>query len=142
MFAATTAEERAEDAQAKDDKEAKRSEQDAKKGEKKDAKKDPKRNEPDERPEDPSDVVLEIGNIVVTSAKKEKARFDNFQAEVLSIKKDKVRVKLLDGPAKGVAKDFPRCMLNLVPGGESGEDAEGADVKRQRLANDLFGDTL
>jgi hypothetical protein len=60
---------------------------------------------------------------------------------VLSIKKDKVRVKLLDGPAKGVAKDFPRCMLNLVPG-ESGEDAESADVKRQRLANDLFGDTL
>ncbi len=78
---------------------------------------------------------------MLTCAKKEKARFDNFKAEVLSIKKDKVRVKLLDGPAAGVAKDFPRCNLNLVPA-EPVEEEESADVKRQKLASELFGDVL
>jgi hypothetical protein len=140
MNASTTDEERIEDAKAKTDKD---SEVEVKKGAKKDAKKETnKMGQSEERPQDPDDVSLEVGSIVLTSAKKDKARFDNFKAEVVRFGKDnKVRVKMLDGPAAGVAKDFPRCNLNLVATEEKEEEVE-VDAKRQKTAAELFGDVL
>jgi hypothetical protein len=76
MFAATTEAEREEETKAKDDKQAQKDDQEAKKSAKKDAAK-----------VDQATVDLQIGSIVITSSKKEKARFDNFKSEVLRIKK-------------------------------------------------------
>ena len=139
MHASTTDEERVEDAKAKLVRDI---DVEGKKGAKFQAKQEAKKNESEERCEDPADVVLTVGCIVITSAKKEKARFDNFTAEVVRLGKDnKVRVKMLDGPAAGVAKDFPRCILNLVVEEEKVAEDE-PDAKRQRMAAELFGATL
>jgi hypothetical protein len=56
-------------------------------------------------------------------------------------KDNKVRVKMLDGPAAGVAKDFPRSNLTLV-GTEEKVTEDEAEAKRQKTAEDLFGTTL
>jgi hypothetical protein len=99
--------------------------------------------------EDAADVELTVGDIVVVNVSKDKARFDNCAAEVLRLgKTDKVRVKMLDGPAAGVSKDFPRSCLKLPPVPEStvpetsvpAEDDQ--ETKRRKMAADLFGTTL
>ncbi len=139
MHASTTDEERVEDAKAKVDKDI---EVEGKKGAKKEAKPEAKKKESEERCEDPADVVLTVGCIVITSAKKEKARYDNFTAEVVRLgKTNNVRVKMLDGPAAGVAKDFARCNLNLFVAEENVAEDE-PEAKRQRMAAELFGATL
>jgi hypothetical protein len=93
--------------------------------------------------EDAADVELTVGCIVITSANKDKARFDNFTAEVLRLgKTDKVRVKMLDGPAAGVAKDFPRCNLNLAVKEQAVPAEDEQETKRQKKAAELFGATL
>ncbi len=140
MHASTTDEERVEDAKAKLVRDI---DVEGKKGAKFQAKQEAKKNESEERCEDPADVVLTVGCIVITSAKKEKARFDNFTAEVVRLGKDnKVRVKMLDGPAAGVAKDFPRCNLNLVVKEETAPAEDEQETKRQKMAAELFGSTL
>ena len=106
------------------------------------AKEDKKTNS-EKRSEDAVDVELTVGCTVITSASKDKARFDNFTAEVLRLgKTDKVRVKMLDGPAAGVAKDFPRCNLNLVVKEQTAPAEDEQETKRQKLAAELFGETL
>ena len=80
---------------------------------------------------------------MITSSSKDKARFDNFTAEVLRLgKTDKVRVKMLDGPAAGVAKDFPRCSVKLLVTEETVPAEEEQETKRRKMAADLFGATL
>ena len=106
------------------------------------AKEDKKTNS-EKRSEDAVDVELTVGCTVITSASKDKARFDNFTAEVLRLgKTDKVRVKMLDGPAAGVAKDFPRCNLNLVVKEQTAPAEDEQETKRQKMAAELFGATL
>ncbi len=106
------------------------------------AKEDKKTNS-EKRSEDAVDVELTVGCTVITSASKDKARFDNFTAEVLRLgKTDKVRVKMLDGPAAGVAKDFPRCNLNLVVKEQTAPAEDEQETKRQKMAAELFGETL
>jgi sRNA-binding protein len=136
MQAATTEAERIEDAKAKDDKDAKKDELEAKKNAKKDEL-EAKKNANDS----PGQVVLVVGDIVITSVKKYKARFDSFKAQVVSIKKDKVRVKFMEGPADGVAKDLPRSGVSLFVDDADAEEDSG-DQKRQKLADELFGATL
>jgi sRNA-binding protein len=135
MQAATTDAEREEATKAKDEKEAKKDEQEAKKAAKRDS--------VQAEIVVPVEGDLVVGNIVLTSAKKDKLRFDNFKAEVMSIKKDKVRVKFLDGPALGVSKDMQRNCVTLVADivDEVAEESN-ANAKRQRLADDLFGPML
>jgi sRNA-binding protein len=133
MHAATSEAEREEETRAKEVKEAKKDEQEAKKTAKKEV--------VTEEPVVPVDGDLVVGSIVITSSKKEKDRYDNFRAEVLSIKKGKVRVKFLEGPCKSVAKDMQRNCLTLAA--DIGDDApDEPDAKRQRKADDLFGPTL
>ena len=105
--------------------------------------KEAKKTDSEKRCEDAADVELTVGCIVITSSSKEKARFDNFTAEVLRLgKTDKVRVKMLDGPAAGVAKDFPRCNLNLVVKEQTAPAEDEQETKRQKMAAELFGATL
>jgi hypothetical protein len=105
--------------------------------------KETKKTDSEKRCEDAAEVELTVGCIVITSASKDKARFDNFTAEVLRLgKTDKVRVKMLEGPAAGVAKDFPRCNLNLAVKEQVAPTEEEQEAKRQKTASDLFGDTL
>jgi hypothetical protein len=136
LNASTTDAEKVEDAKAKEDK---NNEAEVKKTAKKDGKNETNKRESEERCEDPDDVVLTVGSMVITNAKKDKARFDNFKAEVVRFGKDnKVRVKMLDGPAAGVSKDFPRCNLNLLVAEEK-ETADEAEAKRHKTATELFG---
>jgi hypothetical protein len=93
--------------------------------------------------ENAADDELAVGCIVIVSVTKEKARFDNWTAEVLRLgKTDKVRVKMLDGPAAGVAKDFPRCSLKLLVTEETVPEEDEQETKRRKMAADLFGATL
>jgi hypothetical protein len=136
LNASTTDAEKVDDAKAKEDKNI---EAEVKKAAKKDGKNETNTRESEVRCEDPDDVVLTVGSIVITNAKKDKTRFDNFKAEVVRFGKDnKVRVKMLDGPAAGVAKDFPRCNLNLVVAEEKVSEDE-SEAKRRKTAAELFG---
>jgi hypothetical protein len=75
MFAATTVEERDEESKAKDEKQAVKDDQEAKKSAKRDAAK-----------VEPAIGDLQVGSIVITTTTKDKARFNNFKAEVINIK--------------------------------------------------------
>jgi sRNA-binding protein len=136
LNASTTDAEKVDDAKAKEDKNI---EAEVKKAAKKDGKNETNTRESEVRCEDPDDVVLTVGSMVITNAKKDKTRFDNFKAEVVRFGKDnKVRVKMLDGPAAGVAKDFPRCNLNLFVAEEKVTEDE-TEAKRHKTAAELFG---
>ncbi len=141
MFATATDEEKIEDAKCK---EQRLEEASTPKAEGKRTVQPKTKKTDSEKPcEDAADDELTVGCIVIVSATKEKARFDNWTAEVLRLgKTDKVRVKMLDGPAAGVAKDFPRCNLNLDVTGEEEVVEDEAEAKRQKTAAELFGTVL
>ena len=141
MHASATDEERVEDARVKlaRSQESKGASVEGRKCQAKEANKI----DSEERCEDAADVALTVGCTVITSAMKDKARFDNFTAEVVRLgKTDKVRVKMLDGPAAGVAKDFPRCNLNLAVKEQTAPAEDEQETKRQKMAAELFGATL
>ncbi len=140
MFATATDEEKIEDAKCK---EQRLEEASTPKAEGKRTVQPKTKKTDSEKPcEDAADDGLTVGCIVIVSVTKDKARFDNCTAEVLRLgKTDKVRVKMLDGPAAGVAKDFPRCNLNLFVAEENVAEDE-PEAKRQRMAAELFGATL
>jgi hypothetical protein len=83
-----------------------------------------------------------VGDKVRTVAVKCKDKFDGMLAEVVSIKKSTYRVQILEGPAKLTMKDF--TLKNLVAVSELPPDdtLEDMEAKRQKLAGELFGDTL
>jgi sRNA-binding protein len=81
-----------------------------------------------------------IGDKVRTVATKQKDKFDNMLAEVVSIKKTTYRVKILEGPAKLTMKDF--LFKNLTAINEEEVDPAQVDAKRQKLAASLFGAVL
>jgi sRNA-binding protein len=134
MHAATSEAEREEETRAKEVKEAKKDEQEAKKTAKKEV--------VSEEPVVPVDGDLVVGSIVITSSRKEKDRYDNFRAEVLSIKKLKVRVKFLEGPCVSAGKDMQRNCLTLADAPGEPDAPDEPDAKRQKKADDLFGPTL
>jgi hypothetical protein len=95
---------------------------------------------------DEDDDKFNIGDKVRTVATKQKDKFDNMLAEVVSIKKTQYRVKILEGPAKLTMKDFLFKNLKAindeeVPGDNPADPAE-VEAKRQKLATSLFGEVL
>jgi hypothetical protein len=145
MHASATADEKVEDARCKQVRLTEVAQVEGKRktdSEKKQAKKtDSEKQTPVQ--ETAADDGLEVGCIVIVSVTKDKARFDNCTAEVLKFgKTDKVRVKMLDGLAAGIAKDMPRCSLKLVVTEETVPEEDEQETKRRKMAADLFGATL
>jgi hypothetical protein len=135
MFSATTDSEREEESKAKDDKQAAKEDQEAKKSAKKDA-----------PTVDAASVDLPIGSIVITTSVKDKARFNNFKSQVISHKKNKVRVKFLEGPALGTSKDLDLSNVTLFvdesDGGGGETEMTDEPAKRRKMASELFGTTM
>jgi hypothetical protein len=155
MHASATDDEKVEDARCKQVRltegstaqvEGKRKTDSEKQAKKTDSEKQAKKTDSEKQApgqENAADDELTVGCIVIVSVTKEKARFDNWTAEVLRLgKTDKVRVKMLDGPAAGVAKDFPRCSLKLLVTEETVPEEDEQETKRRKMAADLFGATL
>ena len=92
---------------------------------------------------DEEDDKFNIGDKVRTVATKQKDKFDNMLAEVVSIKKTTYRVKILEGPAKLTMKDFLFKNLKAINEEEvPGDNPAEVEAKRQKLATSLFGTVL
>jgi hypothetical protein len=98
--------------------------------------------------EDDDKFFVNIGDKVRTIAAKQKDKFNNMVAEIITIKKKAYRVKILEGPAMGTMKDFLFRNLKamdkeVVPGvTPAGDDPAEVEAKRQKLAASLFGTML
>jgi hypothetical protein len=87
-------------------------------------------------PEELDAVGFKVGDLVLTAAAKNKAKFDSRLAVVSKILKSKIRVILKNGPAAGEEKDYDTASL------KPHISEEQRQANKAKLAASLFGEVL
>ena len=85
---------------------------------------------------------FQVGDIVKTIAKKEKDKWHNMNAEIVTILKSHYRVKMLEGPAKYEEKKFMKeCVTRVLkrpaPAAKPQEEDDPEKRARKLFADDL-----